>query len=110
MSGTERGAEWTEFCRISTCYFCVECPSLSDREWRYGLQSLNIWLIDAGHVCENLYLACEAIGCGTCAVGAYDQELLDELMGFMPGPSAETDYEFAVYVAPAGKKIQKGGE
>lgn len=79
-------------------------------EWRYGLQSHKYMLIDAGHVCENLYLACEAIGCGTCAVGAYDQELLDELMGFMPGPSAETDYEFAVYVAPAGKKIQKGGE
>jgi nitroreductase len=25
---------------------------------------------DSGHVCENLYLACEAIGCGTCAVAA----------------------------------------
>ncbi len=72
-------------------------------EWRYGLKSHKYMLIDAGHVCENLYLACEAIGCGTCAIGAYDQELLDELLGFAPGPSAEKDYECAVYAAPVGK-------
>lgn len=79
-------------------------------EWRYGLQSHKYMLIDAGHMCENLYLACEAIGCGACAIGSYNQELLDELLGFAPGPSAEEDYEFAVYAAPVGKKIRKGGE
>lgn len=72
-------------------------------EWRYGLQSHKYMLLDAGHVCENLYLACEAIGCGTCAIGSYNQELLDELLGFEPGPSAEKGYEFAVYAAPVGK-------
>lgn len=77
-------------------------------EWRYGLQSHKYMLLDAGHVCENLYLACEAVGCGTCAIGSYNQELLDELLGFAPGPSAETDYEFAVYAAPVGKKKRKG--
>lgn len=61
-------------------------------------------LIDAGHMCENLYLACEAIGCGTCAIGAYDQECLDELLGFTGGPSGEMDCEFAVYAAPVGRK------
>ena len=30
--------------------------------------------LDAGHVCQNLYLACEAIGAGTCAVAAYHQQ------------------------------------
>ena len=73
-------------------------------EWRYGFHAHRYMLMDAGHVCENLYLACEAIGCGTCAVGSYNQELLDELLGLKPGPSAEDDYEFAVYVAPVGKK------
>lgn len=76
-------------------------------EWRYGLQSHKYMLLDAGHVCENLYLACEAIGCGTCAIGAYHQDLLDELLGFAPGPSAESDYEFAVYAAPVGKKVSE---
>lgn len=71
-------------------------------EWRYGRKAHKYILIDAGHMCENLYLACEAIGCGTCAIGAYDQDLLDELLGFVPGPSAETDCEYAVYAAPVG--------
>lgn len=73
-------------------------------EWRYGRKAHKYMLIDAGHVCENLYLACEAIGCGTCAVGAYDQEKLDELLGFATGPSSEKDCEFAIYAAPVGKK------
>lgn len=72
-------------------------------EWRYGGKSHKYILLDAGHVCENLYLACTAAECGCCAIGAYDQELLDELLGFAPGPSGEADYECAVYVASVGK-------
>lgn len=74
-------------------------------EWRYGLKAAKYLLVDAGHVCENLYLACESIGCGTCAVGAYDQDRLDDLLGFGPGPSAEKDYTCAVYAAPVGKRL-----
>ena len=73
-------------------------------EWRYGKKAAKYILLDAGHVCENLYLACEAIGCGTCAIGSYDQEGMDELLGFMPGPSAEREYECVVYAAPVGKR------
>lgn len=76
-------------------------------EWRYGLKAAKYLLIDAGHVCENLYLACESIGCGTCAIGAYDQDRLDELLGFLPGPSAEKNYSCAVYAAPVGKRISE---
>lgn len=75
-------------------------------EWRYGMKSHKYLMIDAGHMCENLYLACESIGCGTCAIGAYDQELLDELLGFEPGPSAEQNYECSVYAAPVGKRTK----
>lgn len=74
-------------------------------EWRYGLKAAKYILVDAGHVCENLYLACEAIGCGTCAIGAYDQDCLDELLGFLPGPSGEQDYQCGVYLAPVGKRM-----
>lgn len=73
-------------------------------EWRYGRKAHKYVMLDAGHVCENLYLACEAIGCGACAIGAYDQDLLDELLGFVPGPSGEPECEFALYVAAVGKK------
>jgi SagB-type dehydrogenase family enzyme len=66
-------------------------------EWRYGLAAHRVILMDAGHVCQNLYLACEAIGAGTCAVGAYDQEYLDEVLG------VDGVDEFAIYLAPVGK-------
>ncbi|MCP4672720.1 MAG: SagB/ThcOx family dehydrogenase [Desulfobacula sp.] len=66
-------------------------------EWRYGLAAHKVIALDAGHVCQNLYLACEAIDAGTCAIAAYDQEELDELMGL------DGDEEFAVYLAPVGK-------
>jgi Nitroreductase len=55
-------------------------------------------LLDAGHVCQNLYLACEAIGCGTCAIAAYDQHLFDNYLGL------DGEDEFVVYLAPVGKR------
>ncbi len=73
-------------------------------EWRYGLKATKYLLIDAGHICENLYLACESIGCGTCAVGAYDQDRMDDLLGFPPGPSTEKNYICTVYAAPVGRQ------
>ncbi len=66
-------------------------------EWRYTFQSYKVIALDAGHMCQNLYLACEAIGAGTCAIGAYDQLKLDLALG-LDG----TD-EFVIYLAPVGK-------
>jgi len=66
-------------------------------EWRYTLDSRKIILQDSGHLCQNLYIACEAIACGTCAIGAYDQKLFDELL------KLDGTDEFVVYVAPVGK-------
>jgi SagB-type dehydrogenase family enzyme len=66
-------------------------------EWRYGLDSHKVIAMDAGHVGQNLYLACEAIGAGTCAIGAYDQEYYDELL------KLDGEEEFVIYSAPVGK-------
>ena len=66
-------------------------------EWRYGLDSHKVIAMDAGHVGQNMYLACEAIGAGTCAIGAYDQEYLDELLHL------DGEDEFSIYLAPVGK-------
>jgi SagB-type dehydrogenase family enzyme len=65
-------------------------------EWRYHFRSHKAMLLDAGHVCQNLYLACEALGAGTCAVAAYDQRAMDELLGL------DGQDEFVVYLAPVG--------
>lgn len=66
-------------------------------EWRYYISAHRHILIDIGHVCQNLYMACEAIGCGTCAIAAYDQAAIDELL------CLDGEEEFIVYLAPVGK-------
>jgi SagB-type dehydrogenase family enzyme len=66
-------------------------------EWCYGLAAHKTIALDAGHVCQNLYLACEAIGAGTCAVAAYHQELMDRLLRL------DGSDEFVIYLAPVGK-------
>lgn len=65
-------------------------------EWRHPL-SHKVIAIDAGHVCQNLYLASESIGAGTCGIGAYYQEQIDELIG------VDGKDEFSIYIAPVGK-------
>ena len=66
-------------------------------EWRYVTDSAKLILLDAGHICQNFYLACESIGCGTCAIGAYDQKKIDRLL------KLDGSNELVVYLAPVGK-------
>ena len=66
-------------------------------EWRYGPAAYKVIALDAGHVCQNLYLACEAIGAGTCAIAAYNQDVVDALLG------VDGEDEFVIYLAPVGK-------
>jgi SagB-type dehydrogenase family enzyme len=77
------------------CFIWSAIPGRT--EWRYGEASYKVIALDAGHVCQNLYLACEAIGAGTCAIAAYRQELMDGLLG------VDGDEEFTIYIAPVGK-------
>ncbi len=66
-------------------------------EWRYSIAAHKVIAIDVGHACQNLYLACETIGAGTCAIAAYDQELMDQLLRL------DGKDEFVIYLAPVGK-------
>jgi SagB-type dehydrogenase family enzyme len=67
-------------------------------EWRYGMASHKVIAIDAGHCCQNLYLACEAIGAGICAMAAYDQEGMDRLLRI------DGQDEFTIYLASVGRR------
>ncbi|MBN1138486.1 MAG: SagB/ThcOx family dehydrogenase [Anaerolineae bacterium] len=67
-------------------------------EWRYDLAAHKVIALDAGHVCQNLYLACESLGLGTCAIAAYHQEACDRLLG------VDGDEEFTLYLAPVGRR------
>jgi len=66
-------------------------------EWRYSIVSPKLIALDAGHMCQNLLLACVAAGVGACAIGAYDQELLDAVLDL------DGDEEFVIYVATVGR-------
>ena len=66
-------------------------------EWRYDQASHKVIALDAGHVCQNLYLACENITAGTCAIAAYDQPKSDQLL------KLDGEDEFVIYMAPVGK-------
>lgn len=66
-------------------------------EWRYADRTYKIALLDAGHIGQSLYLACETIGLGTCAIASYNQKLIDDLI------AVDGEDEFAVYISPVGR-------
>lgn len=66
-------------------------------EWRYGDRAYKIALLDAGHIGQALYLACETIGLGTCAIASYNQGFIDDLI------DVDGEDEFAVYICPVGR-------
>ena len=76
-------------------FFWTVIPSRM--EWRYDLAAHKVIAIDAGHVGQNLYLACQSIDAGCCAVAAYNQNACDELL------DVDGEEEFTIYLAAAGK-------
>jgi SagB-type dehydrogenase family enzyme len=66
--------------------------------WRYGERGYRYLHLDAGHVCQNLYLAAETMDCGVCAIAAYDDQGLNDLLGL------DGESRFVIYVASVGKK------
>ncbi len=66
-------------------------------EWRYDKRSHKPMLLDAGHLGHGLYLSAEALNLGTCAIAAYEQKLMDEIV------DVDGEEEFVVYMSPVGK-------
>lgn len=66
--------------------------------WRYTERGYRYILLDAGHVCQNLYLAAEGLTCGVCAIAAFDDDLFNQTLG-LDGVN-----QFVVYAASLGKR------
>ena len=66
--------------------------------WRYGERGYRYLHLDAGHACQNLYLSAETIDCGVCAIAAYDDDQLNQLLGI------DGESQFAIYIGTVGKK------
>ena len=66
--------------------------------YRYGERGYRYLHLDAGHVCQNLYLAAENIACGICAIAAFHDLELNELLDL------DGINQFVIYLASVGKK------
>jgi SagB-type dehydrogenase family enzyme len=71
---------------------------LARMRWRYGQRGYRYLHLDAGHVCQNLSLAAEATGCGICPIAAFNDDLLNGVLGL------DGEEQFAIYMASLGKK------
>jgi len=87
------GQEFSTRCSVVFIWSCIAYRG----EWRYHRESHKVMLLDGGHVCQNLYLACETLGLGTCAIAAYDQEMIDNII------QVDGENEFTIYLAPVGQ-------
>ena len=70
-------------------------------EWRYGISSHRVLLIDSGHITENMYLAATSIGLGGCAVGSLVGSFVDKALGL------DGDEEASFYAMPVGRVTEK---
>lgn len=66
--------------------------------YRYGERGYRYLHLDAGHVCQNLYLAAEAVGCGACAIAAFEDDDVNRVLGL------DGETRFAIYLGTVGKK------
>ncbi len=66
--------------------------------WRYNERGYRYLHLDAGIVGQNLALAAEAIDCGVCAIGAFNDDLLNKAIGL------DGETQFAIYATTVGKR------
>jgi SagB-type dehydrogenase family enzyme len=66
--------------------------------WRYSQRGYRYLHLDAGHVCQNLYLAAESLDCGACAIAAFDDDAVNGVLGI------DGEEQFAIYLATVGRK------
>ena len=68
--------------------------------WRYGQRGYRYLFLDAGHICQNLYLAAEGIDAGCCAIAAYDDQKVSEFLDI------DGREQLAVYLATVGHRAR----
>ena len=66
--------------------------------WRYGERGYRYLHIDVGHVCQNLYIAAEAVDSNVCAIGAFNDEAINDSIGI------DGMEQFVIYIATLGRK------
>ncbi|MBP1734321.1 MAG: nitroreductase [Deltaproteobacteria bacterium] len=75
----------------------VWSAALPRSKWKYRQRAYRYIYLDAGHICQNLYLAGEALGLGICAIGAFFDDHVNDIIGI------DGNEETAIYMATVGK-------
>jgi len=88
------GQQMVKNCAVTFIWVAV----VSRMTWRYGERGYRYMLLDAGHVCQNLYLSGESVNCGTCAIAAYSDDDMNNLL------SLDGVNQFVIYMATTGRK------
>ena len=65
---------------------------------KYGNRGLRYILMDAGHICQNILLAAEALELGACPVAAFLDDTMNDLLDLDP------DEESVLYLAGVGHR------
>ncbi len=63
---------------------------------KYGSRGLRYIFMDVAHICQNLLLACEALGLKACPIGAFFDEEINALLDL-------NEEESVIYIATVGK-------
>lgn len=87
-----------DFVSKSAVVFAWSCIPYRS-EHRFSITAHKKILIDIGHVCQNLYISSESLDYGTCAIGIYDQDIIDDMLDL------DGENEFVIYMACVGKKL-----
>lgn len=66
--------------------------------WKFGQRGWRYLFIEAGHICQNLYITCAGLQLGMCAIGSYDDNEINCILGI------DGKTEFCIYMASVGRK------
>lgn len=69
---------------------------------KYGDRGMRYILLDAGHICQNVMTAAEAVGCGGCPIAAFYDHELNRLL------QIDGEEESILYAASVGGKVLPG--
>lgn len=77
---------------------CLVLSAIFQRtRWRYRERTYRYVLLEAGHIGQNLYLAATSMGLGACAVGAFLDDGVNDLLRL------DGEQEEALYIISVGK-------
>ncbi len=102
---------WQSF--LGQAGVCFVLSAIFQRtRWKYRERTYRYVMLEAGHVGQNLYLAATSMGLGACAVGAFLDDELNDLLGLggadvdtdrLRSTSAASEEEAALYMLSVGR-------